>query len=188
MNSVPPAPSQMTYSKYPCLSQDSLKFRLWKTTLLIITLHNHPVTTLPRWLDWICAVFYTEFRKSPRFQCSTFPTPVNSDRTALMHTHSTTHTHTRIMKQRKSSRQGRLTQGRDGRLFIHRQGGSRRTNTASNTGKCDSGVWEVKVYKVQHNRHMNCGLWKHFLFYEWVRKTQIRHHVLGVVLNRGETE
>lgn len=68
------------------------------------------------------------------------------------------HIHTWIKKQRKSSRQGRLTQGRDGRLFIHHRGGSKRTNTASNTGKCDSGVWEVKVYKVEHNRHMNSAV------------------------------
>lgn len=91
---------------------------------------------------------------------SAFSKPLSSARRAHMQQHigACVHTeakvntmHTQIKKQRKSSRQGRLTQGRDGRLFIHHRGGSTRTNTASNTGKCDSGVWEVKVYKVQHN-------------------------------------
>lgn len=79
------------------------------------------------------------------------------------HTYSNTCSHiskrkhktTWTKKQRKSSRQGHLTQGRDCRLFIHHLGGSKRTNTTSNTGKCDSGVWDVEVYKVQHNRHLN---------------------------------
>lgn len=43
-------------------------------------------------------------------------------------------------------------------LFIHHWGGSRRTNRVSNTGKYDSGVWDVEVYKVQHNRHMNWAM------------------------------
>lgn len=48
--------------------------------------------------------------------------------------------------------------GRECRLFIHHWGGSMGTNRASNTGKYDSGVWDVEVYKVQHNRHMNWAM------------------------------
>lgn len=63
------------------------------------------------------------------------------------HAHRHTHMYTLLREWRKSSRQGHTTQGRDGRLFVLLEPPRWWINTDSNTGKCDSGVWEVKVYK-----------------------------------------